>query len=201
MLPVHVIFDLGVNDMMVMGFIQVKGREIRIIDEYHNHGEGIQHYVGVRKAKEKQLGYAYGTTVRPHDGNVFEMGASMTRKARLRELGVRKIKVLKRTKDVNTDIEQVRRAIPDMWIDPITCAYILKMMQRYSKKWDEVLGVFKNQPFHDEWSNPADMVRYAVMARLHSGNTAEKDMVERDKGNFGGRRGRMKSNVVGGIAL
>jgi len=193
-LDVHTAWDLGVNDVMVIVFFQVFGREIRFVDEYHSSGEGLEHYVSVMNKRRKKLGYVYGQCILPHDGNVFEMGAAMTRKARLRELGVRGIRVLRRTKDVNTDIEQVRKAIVDMWIDPVTCGYLLKAMSRYAKKWDDVLGTFKDKPLHDEWSNPADAIRYAVMARIHStvGGLARSAV---DEGS-----GRL-SNVVDGMAL
>jgi len=196
MLPVHMAWDLGVNDVMVIIFFQVFRRELRIIDEYHNSGEGLEHYVRVIQKRKKTEGYIWGKTILPHDGNVFEMGASMTRKARLRELGIRGIVVLRRTKSVNTDIEQVRKAIPHMWICPTKAGYIIKMMGRYSKKWDDVLGTFKDKPLHDEWSNPADAVRYAVMARLHSGMSS----LEASSGRDVKRRSRV-SNVVDGMAI
>ena len=50
-----------------------------------------------------------------------------------------------------------------MIVDSVTCMYIIKMFGRYTKKWDDVLGVFREKPLHDEWSNPADSLRYAVM--------------------------------------
>jgi len=196
-LPVHTAWDLGSNDMMVIVFFQVFGRELRVIDEYHNTGEGLEHYTNMLLKRRKEHGYAYGQTILPHDGNVFEMGASMTRRSRLRELGIRRIRVLKRTKDVNTDIEQVRKAIPNMWIDPKTCSYILKMMGRYSKKWDDMLGTFKDKPLHDEWSNPADALRYMVMARMHSGVSAMEASGER-----GGKRSKLSSSgVIDGMAM
>ncbi len=196
MLPVNTAWDLGVNDVMVIIFFQILDREIRVVDEYHNSGEGLEHYVRVLMERRKKLGYNYGTHVLPHDGNVFEMGASMTRKARLRELGLRRIRVLRRTKSVNTDIEQVRKAIPNMWICPSRAGYIIKMMGRYSKKWDDVLGTFKDKPLHNEWSNPADAVRYAVMARLHSGVAG----IEASSAG-GGSRKRVANNVVDGMAI
>jgi len=199
LLPVHTAWDLGVNDVMVIIFFQVFGAELRVIDEYHNSGEGLEHYTRMLAKKGKVEGYKYGTAVLPHDAKVFEMGASMTRKARLRELGVRKVKVLPRTKSVNTDIEQVRKAIPKMWIDPIKASYILKMMGRYSKKWDEILGNYKDKPLHDEWSNPADAVRYMVMARMHKGMSAIENSSE--GGRVGGGQRKRISNVVDGMAL
>ena len=201
-LPVHTAWDLGVNDVMVIVFFQVFGAELRIIDEYHNSGEGLEHYTRLLGKRAKKLGYVYGQCILPHDGNVFEMGASMTRRARLKELGVRRIRILKRTKSVNTDIEQVRKAITNMWIDPITANYIIKMMGRYSKKWDDILGTFKDNPLHDEWSNPADAVRYMVMARMHKGLSAiENSVGSEDDGTIGSKSRSRLNNVVDGMAI
>lgn len=199
-LPVHTAWDLGANDLMVIVFFQVFGAELRVIDEYHNSGEGLAHYTNMLAKKRKSEGYIYGTTILPHDAKVFEMGAAMSRKARLRELGVRKMKVLVRTKSVNTDIEQVRKAIPNMWIDPIKAGYIIKMMGRYSKKWDDILGSYKDKPLHDTWSNPADALRYMVMARMHKGVSAIENSVGDDRVGSSGGRVRL-NNVVDGMAL
>ena len=161
-LDVFVAMDLGLNDMMVLIYFQVYGMELRIIDEYHNHGEGLDHYVGVMK----RSGYAIKEVVLPHDAKVKELQTNKSRVGRLRELGVRNCKVLKRTKSVDTDIEQVRKAIPHMYIDAEKCEYVLKMMGRYMKQWDSMLGTFKMKPLHNEWSNPADALRYVVMSGL-----------------------------------
>ncbi len=195
-LPVHTAWDLGVNDVMVILFFQAFGKELRVVDEYHNSGEGLEHYVGVLQQRQKLLGYSYGSCILPHDGNVFEMGASMTRKARLYELGIRRIRVLRRSKDVNTDIEQVRKAIPNMWIDPTRCGYVLKAITRYSKKWDDLLGTFKDKPHHNEWSNPADALRYMVMARIH-----KDEGTITNSGASGASSKRVTSNIVDGMAM
>lgn len=201
-LPVHTAWDLGHNDMMVLVFFQVVGRELRVIDEYHNHGEGLEHYVDVMKTRGGRNGYVYGTCILPHDAKVTDMTSAVTRKRRLYELGVRGIRVLKRTRDVLSDIEQVRKSIPNMWIDPSTCDYILKMMGRYSKKWDDLLGTFKDKPLHDEWSNPADAVRYMVMAGLHDRTSSvENSYVREGNSGPGQKKRRISSNVVDGLAL
>jgi len=161
-LDTHIAMDLGMNDMMCLVFFQIHGRELRIVDEYHNFGEGLEHYADLIKGK----GYNIGSLILPHDAKVKELTTGMTRVARLRELGFRNIRVLKRTSSVQTDIEQVRKAIPFMWIDATTCGYLLRMIGRYSKKWDDALGTFKEKPLHDEWSNPADALRYVIMSNM-----------------------------------
>ncbi len=190
---VHTAWDLGRNDMMVVVFFQVIGGGLAVVNEYHNTGEDLEHYYNMLVAKRREHGYVYGRHILPHDAKVTDLSADKARVKVLNALGLKKTRVLRRTKDVNNDIEQVRSAIPNMWIDPVTASYILKMMSRYSKKWDEVLGTFKDLPLHDEWSNPADAVRYMVMARMHDVRSKhEKSSVE--------KRG-LRSNVVDGMAL
>ena len=197
-LLVHTAWDLGMNDMMVLVFFQLHMKEIRIVDEYHNHGEGLEHYAGVMRTKRKLHGYEYGLCILPHDAKVTDMTSATTRYKGLYDLGVRGLRVLKRTRDINQDIECVRRAIPNMWICEKRAGYIVKMMHRYSKKWDEILGAFRDKPLHDEWSNPADSVRYMVMG-----------MLSYSMGDTGGSGGEAKTgsrksdrtNVVDGMAL
>ena len=110
--------------------------------------------------------------------------------------------MLRRTKDVNNDIEQVRQAISNMWVDTGRAKYITKMMARYTKEWDETRGTWKDKPNHNEWSNPADAVRYMVMARMHDSSTSYENSggaAVENEGSGGGRR--MKSNVVDGMAI
>ncbi len=167
-LPVRVAMDLGVNDDMVLVFWQEwvagDGRvEIRVIRMYKNSGEGLEHYYNYMV----KTGYAIDRVVLPHDVKVRELGTGKTRLGMLKSMGMRRIKVLPRTNSVPNDIEFVRRAIPYMILesDPSSgCGYMEDMFHNYSKSWDERLGTWKDKPLHDEWSNPADAVRYMVMA-------------------------------------
>ncbi len=163
-LPVRTAWDLGHNDMMVIVFFQVYTDKVRIIDEYHNHGEGLDHYVSVLKERIKSCGYSYEKHILPHDVKVTELQTNKTRLATLRKLGMKNIKVLPRTKNVQNDIQRVREFIPKLAVDAEKASYIIKMFGRYTKKWDEVLGIFADKPLHDTWSNPADAVRYMVMS-------------------------------------
>ena len=188
-LPVEVAFDLGINDSMELVFFQRFRKEKRIIDYYYNTGEGLSHYTNVMKDRP----YRYGAVWLPHDAKVRELGSGLSRLHRLRELGV-KGKVLRRT-DVNTGIEQVRKMLPDVWIDADLCARLITMFYSYSKQWDEHLGVWKDKPLHDEWSNPADAVRYMAMSKGSGRNENVSD------DGTDGRRRVSSSNVVDGMAI
>jgi len=173
-LDVWTAWDLGRNDMMVIIMFQRYQNEMRIVDCYYNHGEGLEHYTSVLKKLVKEKGYRFCRHILPHDVMVADLTTDVTRLDRLRELGLKKMKVLPRTANRNNDIEIVRAQIPNMWVDPDTCSYILKMFSRYTKKWDDVLNVFKDEPLHNTWSNPADSVRYGVLGSYKRSDIAGK---------------------------
>ncbi len=162
-LPVDVVMDLGMNDEFVLGFWQYFDGCDRLIHEYTNSGEGLEHYVNYINEQAAERGYDIGVTVVPHDINVKELGTGISRKARLRELGVRKLKVLPKL-SIADGIEAVRKLIPKLWIDK-ECSYTRDCMLNYSKEWDEARQNWKNTPLHDKWSHGADMVRYRAISR------------------------------------
>ncbi len=154
--PVLTYWDLGVNDFNVILFVQAVGNEIRFIDEYHNHGEGLAHYVNVLKERN----YVYGTHFFPHDvevQNLDEQGK--TRRQTLLDLGVRNIRTVERTKDINDDIEGVRKLFSRFYFDEKKCAKLIEACQSYKKDWDDKLGQFKNNPKHDKHSHLVDPLR------------------------------------------
>ena len=132
----------------------------------------------------------------PHDAQQRDLNTGLTRIARLHELGVRRIKLLPRVL-VNIGIERVRKLLvtDKIWVDAELCSYVDSMFKNYTKEWDSRLGQWKEKPLHNEWSNPADAVRYMAMSgadasALGSGKT-RKEL----------RRSRSRSNVVDGMAL
>lgn len=154
--PVFTYWDLGVNDFNVILFVQSVGNEIRFIDEYHNHGEGLAHYVNVLKDR----GYNYGHHVFPHDvevQNLDEQGK--TRRQTLIDLGVRNIRTIERTKDINDDIEGVRKLFSRFFFDARKTEKLVEACQNYKKEWDDKLGQFKNYPKHDKYSHLVDPLR------------------------------------------
>lgn len=154
--PVNTYWDLGVNDFNVILFVQGVGNEIRFIDEYHNHGEGLGHYVNVLKEK----GYNYGAHIFPHDVEVQMLDAEgKTRRQTLVDLGVRNIRTVERTKDINDDIEGVRKLFSRFYFDEKRTAKLIEACQNYKKEWDDKLGQFKNNPKHDKHSHLVDPLR------------------------------------------
>lgn len=170
--PVLTYWDLGVNDFNVILFVQAVGNEIRFIDEYYNHGEGLAHYVNVLKER----GYVYGAHTFPHDvevQNLDEQGK--TRRQTLVDLGVRNIRTVERTKDINDDIEGVRKLFSRFYFDERKCPKLVEGCQNYKKEWDDKLGQFKNSPKHDKHSHLVDPLRN--LAR-----TWVQNMISQEKG-------------------
>lgn len=199
-LAVHTAWDLGRNDMMVIVLFQIVGGDIAVIDEYHNTGEELSFYYYELLRMKKEKGYHFGKHILPHDAKVTDLSSDVPRKTVLSRLGMKGIKVLRRTKDIANDREQVRQAIPKMWIDNVTAQYIIRMMGRYTKEWDAVRGTWKEKHLHNEWSNPADAVRYMVMARMHDTNTSYENSGGKEQASRSGGSG-LSSNVVDGMAM
>ena len=153
--PVLTYWDMGFNDFNVILFVQAVGNEIRFIDCYYNHGEGLAHYVSVLKEK----GYVYGTHTFPHDIEVSELGTGISRRQTLMDLNVRNIRTVERTKDINDDIEAVRKVFSRFYFDETKCAKLVEACQNYKKEWDDKLGQFKNNPKHDKHSHLVDPLR------------------------------------------
>lgn len=161
-LEVHVAMDLGMNDDFYMFFYQVFQRELRIIAEYSNNGEGLRHYANYLFAQDS---YKYGELFGPHDLAVKELGTGRSRKEVFAELGL-DVQVLAKL-PVNDGIEACRAIFPFIWVDA-NCVGFLEMAENYTKEWDEARGVWKDKPLHNQYSHPADAFRYLVQSHVVS---------------------------------
>jgi len=159
-LEVNVCFDLGINDIFTLIYFQLFDKETRIIEDYQNSNEGLEHYV----AHINNSGYDIHWVVCPHDIRVTELGTGKSRETVLRELGVSRLKVLDRL-PVNDGIELVRQLLTRLWIDE-KCRYTIDCIKNYSKSWDEVNHTWRNKPIHNKWSHGADNLRYIATAGI-----------------------------------
>jgi len=147
-------WDLGMNDDTVIIFVQTVGATIRFVDLYYNHGEGLAHYVKILEEKK----YRYGKHIFPHDINVKDMSTGFTRKQKLYELGMSDIVVAPKL-GINDGIERVRSIFSRFYFDEEKTLKLYESLGNYRKEFDKALGVFKDQPRHDENSHFADSVR------------------------------------------
>jgi len=147
-------FDIGVNDFFVIVFMQTIGATIRFVDLYYNHGEGLAHYVKVMEDKK----YRYGRHIFPFDINVKDMSSGITRKQQLYNLGMTDIVVAPKL-GIADGIERVRNLFPRFIFDEEKTLRLYEALGNYRKEWDSKLGVFKDNPRHDENSHFADAIR------------------------------------------
>jgi phage terminase large subunit len=156
-LLVNTYWDLGIGDYMSIVFIQIIGKEVRVIDFYQNSGEGIPHYIKVLKDK----GYIYGEHYAPHDIEVRELTNGKTRRETAQNLGIN-FKVVPRLSRED-GIEAVRNILPRCFFDQNKCENLIEALHNYRKKWDEKNQVF-GEPIHDLFSHPADAFRMFAIA-------------------------------------
>lgn len=171
-LPVHVFFDLGIDDYAVLVFAQHHEGAWNILDEYYNDGYALVHYLDY--VKDHKWNDNIKSLKFPHDIEVREQGSSHRNgRAKKRKAIVQDYKVdnyQKWTIDVIAKgglldgIEQVRAIIPDLRIES-TCTYIISCLNKYTKEWDDKLNIWKKTPRHDLYSHGADCVRQLATAK------------------------------------
>lgn len=161
-LKVHTVWDVGVSDHTVIGFVQVKGNAIYAIDYYANHGEGFDHYQRVIEGLAASHGYRYGVHIGPHDiaqrskndGKTYQDYA-LDRRFRFTVLP---------PASLDAGIEATRSVIPRIYFNAATTERWVSHLEAYSKAWNEALQVWSDRPRHDASSHPADMTRYLAQA-------------------------------------
>lgn len=175
-------WDLGVNDFMVIIFTQTVGATIRFVDLYYNHGEGLAHYVKILEDKK----YRYGRHIMPHDINVKDMSSGITRKQQLYNLGMTDIVVAPKLGIVD-GIERTRAIFPRFFFDEEKTLRLYEALGNYRKEWDQKLGVFKDNPRHDENSHFADAVRTGACVWREEMNLGDPELNEgmKDESFFG----------------
>ncbi len=153
-------WDLGMNDQTFVWFVQRNGYEIRLVDCYHNSGEGLPHYAAYLDQWRKEHGVIYGRHIAPHDIKVRELNTGKTRLETAAGLGMAfDVAPLLPVAD---GIEAVRAALPRCVFDEARCAEGIRALEHYRKEWNDGLGVYRNQPLHDWASHPADAFRTGV---------------------------------------
>jgi hypothetical protein len=152
-LPVHTAWDLGYNDSTSIWYVQIQGKEIRLIDYDEGSGESLAYWLGVLKKKD----YTYGKHIAPHDIMVHEYTSGMTRQATARQMGISFIAAPK--VDIIPGIDQVRNIMPRCWFDKTKCEKGIKTLDNYKKEWDERHVCWRSQPLHNWASHGADAFR------------------------------------------
>ncbi len=158
-LPIYAAADLGVGDTFVVVLFQlVKGR-MRIVDYIADTGQPLRYYVQYIMAND--VAHAYF----PHDTQQRELQTSKKRKTAIRDIGLKNFTVMKRSQDLWASVDRVRSYMPNMEFGHGTSELVTQLLS-YRKKWNSQLGMYEDKPYHNDASNYADAIRYAVDAVL-----------------------------------
>lgn len=155
--PVYTVWDLGIGDSMSIGFFQIIGQEVHMIDYVEHNNEGLAYYAKVLQDKK----YIYAKHFAPHDIKAKELGTGKTRKETAKSLGI-DFEVVPEI-GVQNGIDAARLLFARLWVDVVKCSEWLTLIPQYTKEYDEDKKMFKDSPFHDWTSHGADMFRYAAV--------------------------------------
>lgn len=157
-LPVFDVWDLGKGPRMSVGMFQRFGRQVSMID-YHQgiESDGLPQVIAALKTRP----YVWGKHFGPHDIRATDIGTGKTRLETAAALNW----PFEVVPDLGVDdgINAGRLLFPRLWIDEQKCAQFLDAIGEYKQEWDEKRGMFRDVPFHNWASHPADMYRYAAV--------------------------------------
>ena len=160
-LDVYLTLDAGRSDYMVLVFFQVWRGQIRILAEYYNTGEWLGHYVDYVRDICKETGWNVVHWYLPHDMGVTDLTQdNKTREEILNDLGVRNTTILDKLSK-HHGIDEVRDAFSYIWIAD-ECVYLEQCCLNYTKTWNPLLEVWRDEPKRNQWAHGADAIRYLV---------------------------------------
>jgi hypothetical protein len=155
--PVQVFCDLGKNDGTTLLFMQIIGKEIRIIDYYEAQNEEIAHYIRVMKDKK----FTIERLNLPHDATHKRMESGKTIEEQFKDGGFR-TRIIPKS-DLLNGIQEARKVFPRCWFDKERCKGLILALEDYHKEYDQEKKVFKDHPLHS-WSEAgASSFRYMAL--------------------------------------
>ena len=155
--------SFGIADTTVIWFLQVCGRETRVIDVLKGEGASLEWYANAVKNRPGLHGrdgsqWVWGNHYLPHDAEVRELGTGKSRVEVLAGYGIAATICPKL--DVEEGIQAVRGLLPTCWFDKERCKAGLEALRMYRRDWDDRAQEFRTRPLHDWTSHYADAFRY-----------------------------------------
>jgi len=181
LLKVHVIFDIGWNDKMAIGPVQVAAGSVRLIDYIEDSHRTYESYVN--ELLDKPYAKRIKALWLPHDAKAKnpQTGKSSVEivQALVKDHGI-KVDVVPDI-GVKQGIEAVRQMFPRMYFDKTNCTPLFNRLRRYAR----VISPSTEEPGapkHDENSHGADMVRYlAVIENKLTNDTPDMRPINYDR--------------------
>lgn len=162
--PVYPAFDFGkgLSNSTAITFMQIVGREPRVIDYFESNDGNIPLFAQVLSEKD----YHYGELILPHDaGHPRLSGQGLSYADEFKTLGF-SVHVLEQTPRLVSDIQNIAKVLPQVWIDTRRAERLIECLRNYHREWDEKAKVFKTTPKRDWSSHGVDSFRYACVAFL-----------------------------------
>lgn len=159
--PVFAVFDFGrgLSNSTAIWFIQVVGREPRLIDYEEGNSGDIAHYGKLLREKP----YIYHKLILPHDGDTERLSTGMSYSDQFIGMGF-ETEILPAPESVVAHITLTRSFIAQAVFDEKNCERGLDCLRNYHREWDDVNKVFKPTPKHNWASHGADAFRYVAHA-------------------------------------
>jgi phage terminase large subunit len=145
-------WDLGINDVTAIWFIQTKRGVHYAIDYYEASGLSITDIM--RDLQRKP--YRYGTFVFPHDVTARDLSTGKSQQQIFHQNGARPSRVIPRVGTKREGINAARMLLPLTHFDRVKCKKGLECLANYQRKWDSKNNVFQESPLHNWASNGAD---------------------------------------------
>lgn len=148
-------WDIGINDVTSIWFVQWVGRQPLAIDYMEGSGGDAAYWGGELNKKP----YHYGDVILPHDAAHKTPNSSKSYADVLRAHGFTKQVIIDRTDDVVNSINTARLLIPRMMFDAEKCKRGIEALRQYRREYDDKTKTFRPRPLHDWASHPADAFR------------------------------------------
>lgn len=165
-LKVHVVFDLGWNDSMVVSFVQRHLSSIRVIDAIKDSHRTLDSYA----VEIKDRGYRLGSVFLPHDGYHKDYKTGQSAEEILKRYPFRVKKVP--SDSVESGIKAARQTLAQTVFDKTKAADIVEALKRYRRAINSTTSE-PGAPLHDDASHGADNYRYIALCAEQMTNEDE----------------------------
>jgi phage terminase large subunit len=169
-LSVDTYWDLGMNDVTAIWFVQTARFQHRIIKYVEGADKSVSDWI----KDLRNLNYGYGRFILPHDAKARDMSTGKSIEEAFRNLGVRNTRIIPRVGDKRDSINAARMIFSRCYFDKTNCDRGLEVLSNYRRKFDEKSQSFSEKPLHDWASNGADAFQCFAMGCQDDGFTRDE---------------------------
>ena len=174
--PVNSFWDLGRNDDTVIWLHQYIEGFHRFVGYYENSGEYISHYVAWLREWARDRNAVFGDHYLPHDGDRASIWLPEGTLKVMSDLGFHP-QIVKRPQVLVEAVNLARGKFTQCVFDKTACDRGISRLKAYRKEWDDIRGVWKDRPLHDDASHAAS----AFMTFTSSNYTPPASIKPRDR--------------------